>query len=86
MGTVECFQVEGVRLWFPSLDHAPPHLHAKRDGEWECRIWFMEGSPRLEMKWSEKPMSAAHRRAIVGLAAGHRLELFAEWERKVRTA
>ena len=40
MGKVDAVVLEGLDLWFNSSDR-PPHLHARRRGEWEIRVYFL---------------------------------------------
>ena len=42
MGKVEAFTLEGLELWFNSSDHLPPHVHIKRRGKWEIRVFFLD--------------------------------------------
>jgi len=86
MGEVECFHIEGVKCWFSSQDHRPPHFHAKRRGEWHCRVWFQrKEADMLERKpWPRGRMSVPDRKALQQMAADHRAELLQEWERKVK--
>ena len=59
MATVQAFQVSGLKMWFWSNDHEPPHFHAKRSGEWEVKVSFMlEPDNMIEIKWSEKDVPA----------------------------
>jgi hypothetical protein len=44
MAKLECLAIPGIELWFVSQDHLPPHFHAKRKGQWEVRVFFLEGS------------------------------------------
>jgi hypothetical protein len=44
MAKLECFAVAGIETWFFSNDHLPPHFHAKRKGQWEIRLHFLESS------------------------------------------
>jgi hypothetical protein len=43
MAVIKAFSIAGMKLWFYSNDHEPPHFHAKRNGEWEMRVKFLEG-------------------------------------------
>ena len=80
MALVRAFEIEGLRLWFPSNDHEPPHFHAKRSGEWEVRVRFLlNAAEMLEIKWQKRPISAAHRKVLVAGAENHRVELLEQW-------
>ena len=41
MATVTAFQIDGLKIWFWSNDHEPPHFHVKRRGEWEVKVFFL---------------------------------------------
>ena len=60
MATVRAFQIDGLKLWFWSGDHEPPHFHAKKSGEWEVKVLFLLGrAEMIEVKWVEKKPSAS---------------------------
>jgi hypothetical protein len=81
MATVVAFSLEGLKLWFHSNDHEPPHFHAKRRGEWEVKVHFLEdGGQMIEVKWQVKAPSARTLKEITTLAAEHRASLLEEWE------
>ncbi len=42
MGELAAFSIEGMKIWFWSKDHNPPHFHVKRDGQYEYRVFFLE--------------------------------------------
>ena len=86
MGQVEAFTLQGLKLWFNSSDHLPPHVHVKRRGDWEIRVFFLECTENYlacEHKWGRKNPSAADRSAILAAVLEHRVALLEEWERKV---
>jgi len=81
---VKCIRFKGIKLWFFSNDHNPPHFHAKKRGEWEYRVNFLEAeNAMLEIKWGEKEMPKAFRKILVGTVAKYRAPLLMEWEAKV---
>jgi len=41
VGRVEAIEIEGLEMWFNSSDHLPEHLHVRRRGEWEIRVYFL---------------------------------------------
>ena len=53
MAKLECFAIPGIELWFFSQDHSPPHFHAKRKGQWEVQVYFLQGSTgeMFKVKW-----------------------------------
>jgi hypothetical protein len=78
---VRAFQVPGLKLWFYSNDHEPPHFHAKRTGEWEVKVHFLEEFDRMiEVKWSASRLPSKVLKNLAELAEEHRIELLAEWE------
>ena len=86
MGQVEAFQLPGLRLWFNSSDHLPPHLHVGRRGQWELRVFFLECTTAglaFEQNWDRESPSAVDRAAILLAVLEHRVALLEEWERKV---
>ena len=73
-------------LWFYSNDHEPPHFHAKRKGEWEYRVNFLQPVGEMfELIRSTKKaqMSKADREHLAEMVEKHRFELLREWEQKV---
>lgn len=86
MGEVGCFRIEGVKCWFWSQDHRPPHFHAKRRGEWHFRVWFLQKEvAMLERRPGSKGrISAQDKKTLQQMAAHHRAELLKEWEQKVK--
>lgn len=85
MGKVAAFQLAGMQLWFNSSDHAPPHIHVGRRGQWEIRVYFLECTPTAlacSVKWGVGP-PPADRKAILAAVLAHRAALLLEWEHKV---
>lgn len=81
MARVAAFRIDGLTLWFWSDDHEPPHFNAKRNGEWEVKVYFLlEPSNMIEVKWTRKAMRGNHRRELCRLAEEHRLALLQQWE------
>jgi hypothetical protein len=86
MPKLTCFSIAGMQLWFYSNDHEPPHLHAKRKGEWEYRINFLEGRNdmfQLIRSTKKARMSRADRNQLQEMIDEHRFEILWEWEEKV---
>jgi hypothetical protein len=78
---VKAFEIPGIACWIFSADHRPPHLHAKRGGEWEALVFFLEPKRRMiEMKWSKKPMSRKDRKLLVDHAERRRDALLEQWD------
>jgi hypothetical protein len=83
MPKVACFVIPGLSCWFWSNDHDPPHFHAKRDGEWEIRVKFVEGEEEIfELVWGDAPSSKVLRQLRKAVQA-NRADLLAEWEANV---
>ncbi|NUN98523.1 MAG: DUF4160 domain-containing protein [Candidatus Omnitrophica bacterium] len=41
MSRVKAFKIRGVRCWFWSGDHHPPHFHVEHEGgDWSARVFF----------------------------------------------
>jgi hypothetical protein len=88
MAKLECFTVDGMTLWFWPNDHTPPHFHAKRKGQWEVCVHFLEAATvnMFEVVWLKgKEVPRADVKLLEDLVSGHRAELLEEWERKVRS-
>jgi hypothetical protein len=84
---LECFSIDGVSLWFWSNDHEPPHFHAKRSGEWEVRVNFLQGPGEMfDLIWAKKKtsVSKADKERLHEMVEQHRLEILREWEEKVQ--
>lgn len=79
MVTVAAFVVEGLKLWFWSNDHEPPHFHAKRRGEWEIKVHFLLDASEMIEVVSGAPSRKAVKE-IISLAERHRLELLEQWQ------
>jgi hypothetical protein len=86
MAKIRCFSIAGMQLWFYSNDHEPPHFHARRKGEWEYRVRFLESvNEMFELVSSMKKaqMSKADREKLRKMVETHRMEILQEWEQKV---
>ena len=81
MATVRAFSLAGLKLWFYSNDHEPPHFHAKRSGEWEVKVHFLETAGQMIEAAGNGTLPAAKvLKEITGLAEKHRASLLEEWE------
>lgn len=85
MGAVTSFvHPTGVRCWFWSKDHRPPHFHAERPGHWEIVVRILpqgRGDWRTKVEYGSP--SAKEVRELVRLADAHAPALLREWEEKV---
>lgn len=86
MPALEAISVDGIRLWFNSDDHMPPHFHASRPGEWEIRVYFTSSFDELDydVRWQVKRPRRKALNDILASVQEARVELFEEWEEKVR--
>jgi len=83
MGKVGSIAIPGIECFFYSAEPGHrPHFHAKRAGEWEIRVFFMEEPPEYEVKFAIRRIPGNKRRRLLDLAAEHRRALFEEWSRK----
>jgi len=84
MAKLKCIAVDGVHLWFWSDDHNPPHFHAKRAGEWELKVNFMESSvaKMFELVKGNK-VPSTYTKHLKELVDEKRLSILEEWERSV---
>lgn len=82
MATVEAFQIVGLKTWFWSNDHEPPHFHAKRSGEWEVKVSFMLAqSEMIEAEsWSKKTPPKKVLIELTSRAEKHRVALLKQWQ------
>ena len=88
MGKVDAFSIDGLRLWFNSSDHRPPHFHVKKPGDWEIRVFILttqENSLDFNIKvlFSKRQPTSAEQKKIANLVVTHREALLEEWETKV---
>ena len=87
MGKVDCIAIEGLRVWFNSNDHLPPHFHVTKTGDWEIRIYFLrctQGHLDFDIKWG-KGASRKLLEQLLALVLEKRAALLGEWELKVCT-
>jgi Domain of unknown function (DUF4160) len=87
MAKIECFAVAGIETWFFSNGHLPPHFHAKRKGQWEIRVHFLESSASemFHVVWRKgEEIPRIDTKLLEEKVAAHRAEILEEWERKVQ--
>lgn len=82
MATVAAFQIDGLKIWFWSNDHEPPHFHVKRSGEWEVKVSFMlDQSEMIEVEaWSRTLPSKKMLKKLTSSAERHRVDLLKQWQ------
>ena len=86
VGRVEAFALDGLELWFNSSDHLPEHVHVKRRGQWEIRVYFLlctDSELAFDLKWGKKGPPSMTQTAIRKAVVGHRAALLKEWEQIV---
>ncbi len=79
MVTVSAFSLSGLKIWFWSNDHEPPHFHVKRRGEWEIKVAFLEDSSEMIEIVFGKP-AAKVQKEISELTEQYRLEILEQWQ------
>jgi hypothetical protein len=85
VATVRAFRVPGLKIWFWSQDHEPPHFHAKREGEWEMKVHFLRvPGEMLELVWADRRPPRRILQQLACLAEEHRLALLEQWETILR--
>ncbi len=84
MGKVATFTLEGIDCWFNSMEHHPPHFHARRKGQWHVRVYFQQAKPRMieRVRGPSGRLKPADRDALRDMAKWYREELLSEWEQK----
>jgi Domain of unknown function (DUF4160) len=85
---LDAFSVPGLDLVFHSDDHAPPHFHATRPGEWSIRVFILEtasaGALEMEEVFARKKPRGRLLRELREAVVEHKEELLREWEEKVQ--
>jgi Domain of unknown function (DUF4160) len=85
LGKVDCIAIEGLRFWFNSNDHLPPHFHVTKTGEWEIRVYFLrcvDSHLDFDRNWGDGP-SRNLMKQLLALVLKRRPALLEEWELKV---
>lgn len=80
MANVAAFTISGLKIWFWSNDHEPPHFHVKKRGEWEIKVAFLEDSAQMIEVVFGKPAAKALKE-IRELTEQHRLEILKQWQK-----
>lgn len=88
MGTVESCSVQGFEMRFYSNDHYPPHLHLRKNGDWEIVIDLLFTTKyelRFEVKWPKSfpGPDAKMKKIFRKMICDNRASLISEFERKV---
>lgn len=86
MPRVEALVLDGLAARFFSSDHAPPHFHLQRRGEWEVRVYFLNNERAMfDLVWGKEP-SPAMLRLVADAVNQNRMALLREWTAKVKDA
>lgn len=89
---VECIHNSRYRYFFYSNDHEPPHVHVRRDGEWEIRVKFLSCTENFldynfktpsKRKTSTHPLKRSEQDEILADILASKDKLYEEWCRKV---
>jgi Domain of unknown function (DUF4160) len=85
MTEVKCIEMSGLKLWFPSEDHQPPHFHVERTDVWLMRVFFEEFAMaemfEEDKRRSKRKVRSKEKKLIMKQVIEHRIELLREWER-----
>jgi hypothetical protein len=79
MAQIRAFQVPGIKMWIPSGDHMPPHIHIRKPGEWKAKIRIMD-AVIYDLRPADATIKASDRVRILEGVRNHRIELLEEWE------
>jgi hypothetical protein len=90
MGKLDAFSMSELDLFFLSNDHRPPHIHVRKPGEWEVRVYFLESSKKrliYDVKWSTtvRTLTKIQEKQLIQLIRANRDSLIKEWDEKVCT-
>jgi len=70
-----------------SNDHLPPHFHAKRKGQWEVRVYFLESrtSEMFDVVWlKSKEVPRVDTKLLEEMVTTYRVKILEEWEGKAQ--
>jgi hypothetical protein len=94
MVRVSAFSIEGLEVFFHTLDHCPPHFHVLKSGEWEIRVDIDQSStaglvynfkfPKKLLK-SGTTLSRKQEKILLEQVLKYKVELLIEWQTKVCT-
>ena len=92
MGVVSSFSIQGLDIYFNSLDHFPPHFHVEC-AAWHIRVFIdsssLERGLHFQYKLPKKPprkfrgLSKKQKRELLQKVINHKAELLSEWGKKV---
>ena len=85
----------GIEIFFHTLDHLPPHVHAMKPGEWEIRIdldrtskangliYTMKFPPQKKLPKGFSPLTSNERKQLLKYIVKEKAELLKLWQQKV---
>lgn len=84
MVKVQSFHVAGVRCWFWSGDHLPPHFHLEAEnGDWNAKVFFLlDGCQMIQDIHSRKSggIPAGIRKVLQEMVRKNLADLLRQWE------
>ena len=88
MGDVDAFSIPGLKCYFSSNDHPPPHFEVLKRGHWVIRVYFLRSGKVRGLNWVYKNRwrgnpTGAEEAAILEMVLAHRRGLLREWNEKV---
>jgi hypothetical protein len=89
LGRIEEFSFQGLRAFFRSNDHRPPHFHVKRPGRWEIKVYILTSSKnRLDYSFkfpknNSVILTSQEEKAILGFVTRNREKLLLDWQTQV---
>lgn len=91
MGKVKDFRVQGLKAFFNSNDHYPPHFHVKKVHMWEIRVFLLTSTKEIglhyEVKFINKKKKAditsRSKKEILDFVIQNKENLLADWAMQV---
>ena len=84
MVNVRSFQIAGVRCWFWSNDHEPPHFHIEaEDGDWNAKVFFLlDDDQMIQDVYARKSsgIPTQMRKVLYNEIGLNRIDLLMQWE------
>jgi hypothetical protein len=74
----------GLKVWFWSNDHEPPHFMVKRGGQWQYKVFFLNGRGAMLAQDTAAGlagrMSRKDRARIESAVEAHRAAILEQWD------
>ena len=88
MGKLQSFKIDGLDLFFNSNDHNPAHLHVRKLGAWEIRVYILFCSKEDGLDFTavyppNPQISSKEKNKILKLVLENKSKLLIEWKQKV---